>query len=44
MKPTHIFMPQPLIDRIKALQEKTGLGFAEICRRALDEYLKRVKP
>ena len=43
MKRTHIFLPQPVIDRLKALSEKTGLSVAELIRRAIDEYLGRKK-
>jgi predicted DNA-binding protein len=43
MKRTNIFLPEQLIERLKALAEKTGLSVAEHIRRAIDEYLKRQK-
>ena len=43
MKRTHIFLPEPVINRLKALSEKTGLPVAELIRRAIDEYLKKQK-
>jgi predicted DNA-binding protein len=38
---TNIFLPEPLIRRLKALSEKTGLSVAEHIRRAIDDYLKK---
>lgn len=43
MKRTNIFLPEQLIERLKALAAKTGLSVAEHIRRAIDEYLKRQK-
>lgn len=43
MKRTHIFLPQPIIDKLKALSKKTGLSVAELIRRAVDAYLGRKK-
>ena len=43
VKHTHIFLPQPVISRLKALAEKTGLPVSELIRRAIDEYLERLQ-
>jgi predicted DNA-binding protein len=43
MKRTHTFIPEPTIERLKEMSEKTGLSVAELIRRAIDEYLKRQK-
>ena len=40
MKRTHIFLPQPVIDRLKNVSAQTGLSVAEIIRRAIDDYLR----
>jgi len=43
MKRTHVFLPQPVISRLKALAKKTGLPVSELIRRAIDEYLERLQ-
>ena len=43
MKRTHLFLPQPLIDRAKALAEKLDISMAELIRRAIEEFLKKYK-
>jgi predicted DNA-binding protein len=43
MKRTHVFLPQPVISRLKALAKKTGLPVSELIRRAIDEYLERLR-
>jgi predicted DNA-binding protein len=43
MKRTNIFLPEQLLERLRALADKTGLSVAEHIRRAIDEYLKRQK-
>jgi len=43
MKRTNFFLPEQLIERLKARSESTGLSVAEIVRRAIDEYLSRQK-
>lgn len=43
MKRANFFLPEQLIERLKALSEKTGLSVAELIRRAADEYLKKQK-
>lgn len=35
------FLPEPLLARLRAQAERTGLSEAEIVRRALEEYLRR---
>jgi predicted DNA-binding protein len=34
-------IPQPLRERLEAESLRTGLGFSEILRRAIDEHLER---
>jgi len=41
MKRTNIFLPQPLIDRLKALGKALDVPMAELIRRAIEEFLKR---
>jgi predicted DNA-binding protein len=43
MERTHVFLPQPVISRLKALAEKTGLPVSELIRRAIDEYLEQLQ-
>jgi len=43
MKRTNIFLPIPLLAKLRALSDATGLSVAEHIRRAIDEYLKRQK-
>jgi len=41
MKRTHLFLPEPLIARLKAMSEKLDISVAEIIRRAIEDFLKR---
>jgi predicted DNA-binding protein len=41
MKRTHLFLPQPLIDRLKALSENLDVSMAELVRRAIEDFLKK---
>jgi hypothetical protein len=43
MKRTNVFFPEQMLARLKAAQEKLGIPVAEIIRRAVDEFLKRMK-
>jgi len=43
MKRTHLFLPQPLIDRLKELSAKLDVSMAELIRRAIDDLLKGQK-
>jgi predicted DNA-binding protein len=43
MKQIHITMPPQTIAALKEKSKETGLGVAEIIRRAVDAYLERVK-
>lgn len=43
MKRTNIFLPKPLLSKLRTLSKATGLSVAEHIRRAIDEYLKRQK-
>ena len=40
MKRSNFFLPLPLLARLKAETERTGLSAAEIVRRALEAYLR----
>jgi predicted DNA-binding protein len=37
-----VFLPQPVISRLKALAKQTGLPVSELIRRAIDDYLERL--
>jgi predicted DNA-binding protein len=41
MKRISTFLTEVEIERLKALSESTGISFAELIRRAVDEYLDR---
>jgi predicted DNA-binding protein len=43
MKRLHIMLPEQLLEKLKNLSKETGLPFAEIVRRAIDEYLRKQK-
>jgi predicted DNA-binding protein len=43
MKRTNIHLPTQTLDKLKTMSEKTGLSVAELIRRAVDDYLKKVK-
>jgi len=43
MKRTNIFLPQPQLDKLRKLADETGLTVAELVRRAIDDFLKKVK-
>ena len=43
MKRTNFFFPQEMLDRLKQAKDKTGLPVSEIIRRAIDDYLKKIK-
>jgi predicted DNA-binding protein len=36
-----MFLTEVEIERLRALSESTGISFAELVRRAVDEYLDR---
>jgi predicted DNA-binding protein len=36
---TNFFFPQPMLDRLKAAKERTGIPMSEIIRRAIEDYL-----
>jgi predicted transcriptional regulator len=40
---THIFLPEPLLNALKALSEKQDVSVAALIRRAIEDYLKRQK-
>ena len=40
MKSVNIYLSEPQIAALKALSEKSGLAYAELIRRAVDQYLK----
>lgn len=43
MKRTNFFFPEQMLARIKKAAAILGLPMSEIMRRAIDEYLKRMK-
>ena len=43
MKRTHIFLPEPVVERLKDLSEKLDVSVAELIRRAIEEFLKKQK-
>jgi predicted DNA-binding protein len=43
MKRTNVFLPEQMLERLKAAQAKLGIPVAEIIRRAVDEFLKKMK-
>jgi predicted DNA-binding protein len=43
VKRTHVFLPLPVISRLKTLTKKTGLPVSELIRRAIDEYLEQLQ-
>jgi predicted DNA-binding protein len=43
MKRTNHFLPKPMIDKLKALSEKTDISVSELIRQAVDAFLKRLK-
>lgn len=44
MHATRIYLKPEQLDPLKALSAKTGAPVAELIRRAIDAYLKKVKP
>ncbi len=44
MHATRIYLKPEQLDRLKAQSAKTGAPVAELIRRAIDAYLKKVKP
>jgi predicted DNA-binding protein len=43
MKRTQVFLPEPVISKLKALAKKTDRSVAELIRRAIDDYLEQQK-
>jgi len=43
MKQVSIYLSDPQVAALKALSEETGLAYAELIRRAVDQYLKAQK-
>lgn len=41
MKRQHIYLPEPLIEKLDELSGKTGMPKAELIRRAIDEFIKK---
>jgi predicted DNA-binding protein len=41
MKRISTFLTEIEIERLKAISDSTGISFAELIRRAVDEYLDR---
>jgi predicted DNA-binding protein len=42
-KRTTVWLPVPLVERLKKLSSKTGAPMAELFRRAVEAYVKRQK-
>lgn len=43
LKRTNFYFPKSTLERLKEASASTGLPMSEIMRRALDEYLERLK-
>lgn len=43
MKRTNIYLTEIQMKKLEQLCKKTGLSMAELVRRAIDEYLEKVK-
>jgi predicted DNA-binding protein len=43
MKRTSLFLPEQQRGELQVLSERTGISTSEHVRRAIDEYLKRLK-
>jgi len=41
MKRTHVFLPEPVVEALKSLSQKTDLSVAELIRHAIAEFLKK---
>lgn len=43
MKRTNLFLPEQMLERLKKAQDKLGVPVSEIIRRAVEEFLKKMK-
>ena len=43
MRRASFFFPEPVLEVLRALAQKSGLSVSEHVRRAIDEYLRRHK-
>ena len=43
MKRTALFLKEDQVKKLQRLSDKTGAPVAELVRRAIDEYLERLK-
>jgi len=43
MERTNIYLPKPMLDRLRAIAEQRGVSVAELVRRAVEDFLKRQK-
>jgi predicted DNA-binding protein len=43
MKRTNFYFPQPMLDALRALSDRTGVAVSEHIRRAIAAYLKSTK-
>jgi predicted DNA-binding protein len=43
VKRTNFYYPEALLDRLAKLRERTGIPVSEHIRRAVEEYLRRLK-
>jgi metal-responsive CopG/Arc/MetJ family transcriptional regulator len=43
MKRTHLFIPEPVLEKLKELSKQLDMSVAELIRRAIDDFLKKNK-
>lgn len=43
MKRTQIFIPDPIMKKLNEISKEKGISKGEIIRRAIEEYLKKLK-
>lgn len=43
MKKVSVYLPEQQIEKLRELQEKTGISSSEYIRRAIDSLLEKVK-
>ena len=44
MKRTNIYLREDHLKRLKAMSEQTGAPVSALIRKAIEEYLKKVRP
>lgn len=43
MKRTHLFIPEPIFERLKELSKLLDVSVSELIRRAIEDFLKKHK-